>query len=482
MYLELDGKGPHHAQLTRALRAAIVEGRLKPGARLPSTRGLCKELGFSRTTVLAAYDQLRAEGFIQGRVGSGSYVSMAMERHPQHPEPPPQLSPPTRYVQRLRAGQLHRAVIPRRAGLRYDLKYGAPLINPALTTAWGRELARAARYTAPDYPDPQGLPALREVVCEYLARRRGVRVEPERVVIVGGTQEALNLTARVLLEEGDAVVLEDPFYHAAFQVFSAHGARLCPVRTDEEGLVCGELPVRPPRVVFVTPSHQFPGGAVMSLPRRLELLRYAQRHDCWVVEDDYDSEFRYNVQPLAALRGLDRNDRVIYVGTFSKPMLGSLRLGYMVVPAALRDDFVRAKWLDNMGCSAIEQAAMASFMRGGGFERHLQRALKVLRARRAAILHGLRRYAGTRIEISDSQAGSRLVVWLRGFDDAQCEQLIREASAQGLGLLPIAPYYFVPPPCPGLLLGYAELSGTELEAAMALLGRCLDAVKAGGRG
>jgi GntR family transcriptional regulator/MocR family aminotransferase len=471
MYLQLDGQGPLHVQLARAMREAILDGRLKPGARLASTRLVSRELGLSRTTVLAAYEQLRAEGVIAGKVGSGSYVSTVLTSAPA-PTAPTALAPPSRYAQRMQDA-LRRPAPSTSSHLRYHMQYGAPLINPALTTAWSRELAHAARYTDPHYPDPQGLPRLREAICDYLARRRGVRTDPGRVLIVNGTQQALTLTARVLLDEGDPVVLEEPRYFGAYHVYRTHGAELLPVPVDGEGLVCARLPERAPRLAFVTPSHQFPSGAVMSLRRRMELLRYAQRHACWVVEDDYDSEFRYDVHPLPALRAMDEHDQVIYIGTFSKALLGSLRLGYMVLPSALCDYFKRAKWLDDMGASSIEQAALANFMHGGAFERHLRRASQMLKARRTVLIEGLRRHAGDRLEINDSHAGMHLVAWLRDMDHAQCEALIEYASGQGLGLHPIAPSYFSPPPRPGLLLGYAGLSVAELQAAAALLGHCL---------
>ena len=471
MYLQLDGQGPLHVQLARALRVAILDGRLRSGCRLPSTRFVSKELGLSRTTVLAAYEQLRAEGFIAGKVGSGSYVGPVLTRVPA-PAASPALAPPSRYTQRM-MDAMPRPAVPMNADVRYHMQYGAPLINPALTTAWSRELAQAARYTDPHYPNPQGLPALREAVCDYLARRRGVRVDADRVLIVNGTQQALALTARVLLDEGDPVALEEPRYFGAYQIYRAHGARLLPVPVDDEGLICRHLPEQPPRLVFVTPSHQFPSGSVMSLRRRMELLQYANERSCWVVEDDYDSEFRYDVHPLPALRAMDEHDRVIYIGTFSKALLGSLRLGYMVLPSALCEYFKRTKWLDDMGCSSIDQAALANFMQCGAFERHLRRASQMLKARRSALIAGLREHAGDRFDINDSHAGMHLVAWLRDMDHAQCRALIDYALTQGLGLHAIAPAYFTPPPRPGLLLGYAGLSVAELREATALLGRCL---------
>lgn len=472
MYLELDGRGPLYDQLTRALKASILDGRIAAGTQLPPTRELAEELQLSRTTVLAAYEQLRAEGFIDGRVGSGSYVSHLQARPAPH-HGRTSLPPPSRYAERAREvrdwsiGRLHR-------GVRYNLQYGYPVINPALNNAWGRELARAAAYTRLNINEVAGFPALRQQTCDYLARRRGVQAQPEDVLIVSGTQQAIELTARVLLNEGDRAVLEEPHYFLAHQALIAHGANIVPVRTDEHGLVCDELPTESPRFVYVTPSHHFPTGAILSMERRIELLRYAEKHQCWIMEDDYDGEFRYDAHPLAALRSLDEQDRVIYVGTFSKVLFGGLRLAYIVMPAALRTDFINAKYLNDVACPVIEQAALARFMEDGGFERHLRLARKELKARREALVAGLKEYARDRIEIADTPSGMHLMVALRGYDAARSEALIAYAHDLGLGLYPLAPLYLQPPEQQGLLLGYCGLSVIELREAMQLFGQCLD--------
>lgn len=477
MFLELDGKGPNYAQLIRAIKAAILGGRMVSGARLPSTRALARELGLSRITVLAAYEQLRAEGYIQSQVGSGSYVNSLQTEPVLHPPVDESIAPPSRYAERARAVQ-NRLLARVHHGVRFDLQYGEPQTNPGLNAAWGRELARAATYTPLRASPSLGHLPLREQICRYLAHRRGVQVTPEQVLIVNGSQQAIALTARVLIDEGDTVVMEDPHYFGAWQELTAHGAQLLPVATDHEGLICAELPKRAPRLVYVTPSHQFPAGSTLSLSRRLELLRYAEANQCWVLEDDYDSEFRYDAQPLAALRSLDRGDRVIYVGTFSKVLSGSLRLGYMVLPAALRDDFVNAKFLCDFSCPTIEQAALAHFMESGGFERHLRRTTKVLHARRDALIAGLHRHAGKRVQVADSHAGMHVVIWLPDYDDAQVDALIAGAHAAGLGLYSMTPYYHQRPAIPGLLLGYGGLSTTELDDAMRLFGECLDVIDA----
>lgn len=472
MFLELDGRGPLYDQLTRALKASILDGRIGAGTQLPPTRELAQELEISRTTVLAAYEQLRAEGFIDGRVGSGSFVSHLQARPPQHPVRT-KIAAPSRYAQRARA--VRNWDIPRmHRGLRYNLQYGYPLVNPALNNAWGRELARAAAYTRLNVNDVAGFGALRQQTCDYLARRRGVQAQPEDVLIVSGTQQAIDLAARVLLDEGDRVVLEEPHYFLAHQALVAHGADIVAVRTDQHGLVCDELPAQAPRLLYVTPSHHFPSGAVLSMQRRLDLLHYAERHQCWILEDDYDGEFRYDAHPLAALRSLDQQDRVIYVGTFSKVMFGGLRLAYMVIPAALRNDFISAKYFSDMACPVIDQAALARFMENGGFERHLRLARKELKARRDALVAGLKEHARDRVEITDTPAGMHLVVWLRGYDAPRREALVAHAHQLGLGLHPMSPLYLKAPERQGLLLGYCGLSVNELREAMQLFGRCLD--------
>lgn len=473
----LDGKGPLHAQITRALKASILQGRFAAGTRLPPTRWLASELGVSRNTVLAAYEQLRAEGFLDGRVGSGSYVMPSLFTADAHAQRPEGIGAQSRYAARTREvydrGRIPGLTVP---GMRFSFQYGVPLTNPMLTTAWARALSQAANYTPPNYSVAQGLPELREAICDYLARRRGIQAAPEEVVIVSGTQQALAVTMRVLLDPGDAAAIEEPHYFAIRMGLQIHGARLQPVPVDAEGLRCDALPLPAPRLVCVTPSHQFPSGAVMSLPRRMALLDYASRHGSWIFEDDYDGEFRYDSKPLAALRSLDSHGRVIYVGTFSKALFPALRMGYMVVPAALRRDVVAAKWAEDFGSPAIEQAALANFMRDGGFERHLRRTAKVLKERRTALIEGLHGCSRGRLEIADSRAGMHVVVWLRGRTQAEGEALIALARSHKLALHPIAPFYLEPPDRAGLLMGYCGLSAREIGQALEVFGACLDAL------
>jgi GntR family transcriptional regulator/MocR family aminotransferase len=473
MYLDLDGEGPRYAQLIRSLKGAILDGRVTAGARLPASRSLARELDISRNTVLAAYEQLQAEGFLVGRVGSGSYVASVGSPAPQRRNSGALVAPLSAFARRVLANFDGR-VIPghQHHGLRYNLQYGLPLANPMLASVWRRELNRAAEHVEFDYPDAQGLAALREQICDYLARRRGVPATPEDVLIVSGTQQAFALAARVLLGPTETVVLEDPHYRGARQVFAAHGAHVRGCRVDAEGLVPAALP-DDARLAVVTPSHQFPTGALLPLARRVELLEWAAKERAWLIEDDYDGEFRYGGRPLAALKSLDLDGRVIYIGSFSKVLFPALRLGYMVLPPALCDAFVAAKWVEDRGCNALEQAALARFMGDGGFERHLRRAAQTLRARRDAMLTGLARHAAGVVEVIDSNAGMHLTAWLVDMSHADCERLIEHARTRGLGLYAIAPYCLKPPPRPGLVFGYAGLPPADIDAAMRLFGRCL---------
>jgi len=382
----------------------------------------------------------------------------------------------TRYAARLRRLPVPtlRRVSPR---LRYDLHYGEPWVHPPLVTAWRQQLARAAAVTAWGYPPSAGLRDLRQAISEYVARRRGVVCHADDVVVVGGTQQAVSLLARVLIDEGDLVAIEDPGYEFASRALQAHGARLLPVKVDAEGLRVDALP-RGSRVrmVQVSPSHQFPSGATMSLARRMALLDYAAERGCWIVEDDYDGEFRYDGIAIPALRSLDVRDRVIYVGSFSKVLFPALRLGYVVCPSGLRDDLVAAKMNDDLGCGTIEQAALAGLMQSGAFDRHLRHAAAELRHRRAALLEGLRAHCGRHMVVNDSRAGMHAVGWLPGWTPRRVQALTAHASGRRLGLHPIGPHYRREPAPQGLLLGYAALSAKQLSAATALLGECLDEV------
>ncbi len=468
MNLSFDGRGALNQQLARALRSAILDGQLIAGSRLPATRALADSLRVSRNTVLAAYELLCAEQLAVARAGSGTRVARSAGGARQSAERRPS-SRPSRYAARLRELKLPGGEI----AYRYSLQYGEPLLNPRLFNCWRGKLAAAAVRTDPGYPAPAGLPALRVAICEHLKRRRGFLCAPDDVLIVSGTRQALALVARVALDEDDLAVVEDPHSPLAVQSLRAHGARVVSVATDREGLSTAQLPQEPARLIHVTPSHQFPSGVAMSLARRLDLLRQAELAGAWIFEDDYDGEFHYGARPIAALRALDGGERVIYAGTFSKSIFPALRLGYIVAPRGLRDDLCAAKRVEDGGCPAIEQTALAVFMQSGHFDKHLRWSAAELKRRLRVLCEGLRHFCGEHIVVSEPPAGMHLVGWLPRFSESQFARLLSLSASRGLELLPVGPYYDVAPPCPGLLLGFAGLSCNEIRSATDLLGRTL---------
>lgn len=496
MFIELDGDGTLDLQIYRALRAEILAHRLLPAARLPSTRSLAVTLGVSRNVVLLAYEQLLGEGYAQARVGSGTIVAATLPHAEKTTRAlaaapvrrgsnvvvgtdavPSRLSAAgERAVDIGRAAALHWDL--RGQPLTYDFRFGRPAFADFPQSLWCRLLGRRARAAGRsdlDYQPPQGRLELRQALAERLRRWRGIEANPERIVIVNGSQQGLDLIARVLIDRGDRVVIEEPHYLGARWVFTAAGAELVAAPVDEDGMqipkpVAARLS---PRLAYVTPSHQFPTGVVMPLARRLELIRWAVQSAAYVVEDDYDSEYRYSGRPLPALASLDTHGRVIYLGTFSKLMFPALRLGYLVLPESLVEPIVAAKALADTGNSGLDQLTLADFIGAGHFERHLNRARAHNRGRRAALLAALTTHFGDRAEISGAATGLHMLVWLRGRKGEPITGLARKAAANGVGLYSVAPYYLQAPRRSGALLGYAALSERQIGEGVARLATAL---------
>src|ERR1700744_5231458 len=472
MYLALDKKGTLYEQIARALKLEILGGRIAAGSKLPATRTLATALGVARKSVLQAYELLCAEELAIARGGSGPRVAKVSP-----PSPPPARAravPLSRYATRvcpLPPITLAGAHVTDRP--RYNLVYGEPLIDAALFHSWRRKLSAAALRAGPTYPAAGGYLPLRRAIADYLARRRGVLCSAADILIVAGTQQALTLVERALLDAGERVVVEDPHYQLALHNLLAHGAQIISGRTDDEGLVVRELPQRRTKLVFVTPSHQFPSGVVMSLNRRLELLKWDAQTGGWIFEDDYDTEFHAGSRPLPALRSLDLADRVLYVGSFSKTLFPSLRLGYIVCPAALRDVLYMAKLLDDLGSPSVEQAALATFIQSRQYAKNLRKSVKELLNRRRTVVEALQRLAGSHIEIGPHQAGMHFAIWFKQMSFDRLDAFIPRAKSLGLGLHPIHPYSRVRPPRPGLLIGYAGLTVNQLKTAVELFVRCL---------
>jgi GntR family transcriptional regulator / MocR family aminotransferase len=455
--------GPLFRQVYGGLRKAILSGVLPAGRKLPSTRDLAEQLGISRTVVLLAYDQLLAEGFTVGRAGSGTYVSNEIKRSDSDRSETPARLKLSRFGSS--AGSAwSRITFPqrRKPALLYDFAYGRSDLDNFPFEMWRRILLRCARR-APvsefDYGPAGGTIALREAICNHLRRSRAVVCDPSQVIVVNGSQQALDLIARVLIERGDRVVMEDPGYQGARETLRAAGARLLPVRVDGDGLDPAKLP-RSARAAFVTPSHQFPTGAILPLARRIALLDWARRSNAVVVEDDYDGEFRYEGQPVESLQGLDRYGRVIYIGTFSRTVFSSLRIGYLIAPRALVASLTAAKWLSDRHTATLEQETLAEFISSGTYERYLRRVRRRNAARRQAILDAIRTYLGERVEVTGDGAGAHVVLWPR--NRVPEESLITSAASRSVGVYGISPYFLKPPRRPGIMLGYARMKEREI--------------------
>jgi len=488
MFLKLDSTGALYEQIYRAVRSEILRGRIAPGSRVPATRELARDLHVSRNVAMMAYGQLLAEGYLTARRGSGTYVAdelpqkhtMVERRRPVKAAleaPAPRLSS---YAKRMRE-ESERAPMrwePRPTPLPYDFRYGRPAYADFPHDTWCRILARRARRATVrdlDYLPAEGLPALREAICDYVGRARAITCSPGQVLVLSGSQQAFDLTARVLIDPGDRVIFEDPHYRAARIVMHAAGARIETVAVDEHGLKAESLRGRAARLVVVTPSHQFPTGAVMPLRRRLELIDWAGRSGALVLEDDYDSEYRYEGRPIEAMSALDDRGCVLYAGTFSKLMFPSLRLGYMVLPEPLVEPFRAAKAAMDTGTAALAQLALVDFIREGHFERHLHRLRARNASRRAAILEALDRHLSGRARVAGVNAGIHALVWLPEFPFERTREIRNRAERLGVGVYSVGPFYMQPPEHAGFVLGYSSMPEKQIAEGIRRFAAALDA-------
>jgi GntR family transcriptional regulator / MocR family aminotransferase len=468
------GGEPLFRQLYGGLRKAILDGTLSKGQKLPSTRALAEQLGVSRTAVLMAYEQLLAEGFAVGRAGSGTYVSRAVERRREITVQNSARVPLSRFgVAASRAASAIHVPSQAPRPRSYDFAFGISDIEIFPFQAWRRILQRCARQTRVaqlDYAPAAGSLALRRAICSHLRRSRAVVCDPEQVIIVNGSQQALDLIARVFIEPGDKVAIEDPSYQGTREVLRVAGAHLVPVSVDRDGVDPDRLPARI-RLVFVTPSHQFPTGAILPMTRRFTLLAWAKRARALIVEDDYDGEFYYEGQPIESLQGLDSEGRVIYIGTFSRTIFSALRVGYLIAPKALIEPLTAAKWLCDRHTATLEQETLAEFITSGLYERYLRRVRRRNASRRAALLDSIRRLIGERAELSGDRAGAHIVLWpTRRISETQA---ISEARARGIHIYGLAPYHIANPHRAGLLLGYSRLTESEIREGIRRLSEIL---------
>ena len=479
--LDTSSGKPLHRQLYDRLRSGILAGQLSAGARLPSTRTLAAELGVSRTTVVTAFENLLAEGYLEGKVGSGTYVAGSL------PEEvlgvgarPPWPRPPLSGRGLSRRGTLlatTRTTAVADTGTPRAFRPGVPALDAFPYGVWRRISSNVWRRPPEamlGYGDPAGYWPLRREISAHLATARAVRCDPEQVIVVSGSQQALDLASRVLLDPGDAVWVEDPGYMGARGALVGSGARLAPVPVDEEGLVVAAGIQREPgaRLACVTPSHQYPLGVTMSLARRLELLGWAGRSGAWVIEDDYDSEYRYTGRPLEALQGLDAGGRVVYVGTFSKVLFPALRLGYLVAPPDLTDAFTAARELVDRHPPTVEQAVLAEFIAAGHFGRHLRRMRALYAARQEALIEEISQHLSGLLDASPAESGMHLVGWLPvGTDDKRAS---RRAAQQDVEAPPISLYTTHENVREGLMLGYAAVDEAGTREGVRRLARALE--------
>ena len=465
---------PLFRQVYAGLRQSILSGALKAGGRLPSTRELAEQLGVSRTVVLLAYDQLLAEGFAEGRAGSGTYVSEGLSHNV------PERKKSLARLRLSRFGSAAEAAIdatetPRRqpAPPRYDFAYSRSDIETFPFAMWRRILLRQVRMApvrALDYGPAVGSLDLREAICAHLRRSRGVVCDPTEVIVVNGSQQALDLIARVLVEPGDPVAIEDPQYNGTREVLRAAGAQLLPVAVDRDGIDPAQLPNQA-RLVFVTPSHQFPTGAILSLARRLALLKWARRNNSVIVENDHDGEFHYEGRPLESLQGLDTEGRIVYLGTFSRTVFSALRIGYLIVPKSLTQAFTAAKWLNDLHSATLEQQTLAEFISSGMYELHLRRLRRRNTARRNALMDAIHKYLDARVEVTGDGSGAHVVLWPRKRISEAA--VVAKAASCGVGVYGIAHCYLGQPSQAGLMLGYSRLNEREIHEGIRRLSEIL---------
>ena len=461
-------------QIYDSCRSAIVEARLRPGQRLPSSRVLAAEIGVSRFPVLNAYAQLMAEGYIESRIGAGTVVSASLPEHLIPSGPGKAKSVAARSGPRRVASRCQ--LPPPAATFPWLSHYGAFRVGQVAFDKFPRQIwssliahrCRADNAESVHYGDLMGSPALRRAVANYLRTARSVRCEAEQVLIVNGSQQALELTARVLLNHGDRVWVEEPSYPLARDVFTLNGCQLVPVPVDAEGLnvADGIRKFRNARTAFVTPSHQFPLGVTMSASRRLQLVEWAQSAGAWIIEDDYDSEYRYESLPIASLQGLDPNARVIYIGTLSKVLFPALRMGYIVVPPDLVEPFFTVRRVMDLGMPTFFQDVLADFIDQGHFARHIRRTRVVYADLRRELVENLSKMLGSSLTPVGDEAGMHIAVMLP--DGSRDTEIAGRAARHNLSLWPLSRMY-LGEPRQGFILGFGGVAKEEIPLAVSKL-------------
>jgi GntR family transcriptional regulator/MocR family aminotransferase len=471
---------PAYRWLYAALRAAILEGRLHPATRLPATRDLARQYRLSRGTIVSAIEQLKSEGYVEARTGSGTYVSntlpddlLQVRSNATPPLPQAEMKPRnfSTYAKRVR---LFPSFAPRPSRA---FRPNLPALDLFPTTLWAQVAARRLRKVSTNFLlgcDPLGYLPLRQAVADYLSSSRGVNCVPGQIAIVSGAQEALDLVARIVLNPGDRVCMENPGYIGATAVFQSLGAKISYVPLEDDGIKLRARTLRKARLVYVTPGHQFPLGITMSLARRLQLLECARKSGTLILEDDYDSEFRYSGRPVPALQGLDRHGEVLFTGSFSKVLFPSLRLGYLVLPSDLADRFAATLSITRRHAPLMEQAILCDFITAGHFGRHLRRMRQIYAERLNVLLQCAKQNLTGLLEISLVEAGLQTVGWLkRGMDG---ESAAAAAAQRNVEVTPLSIYTRGNAAARGLQLGFAAVDAKEIRRGVQDLAIALEAM------
>jgi GntR family transcriptional regulator / MocR family aminotransferase len=469
---------PAYRWLYASLRAEILEGRLRSGARLPATRDFARQYRLSRGTIVSAFELLKSEGYLRSAVGSGTYVSTML---PEALLQAARATTPTASTKRKKHSPV--SDYGRRVKLFSSLENrpsrafrpNVPALDLFPTTLWAQITARRLRRASTQLLlgcDSMGYAPLRDAVANYLSSSRGVKCNAEQIAIVSGVQEAFDLTARIFLNPGDRVCMEDPGYVGARMVLDPVGAKVTAMSLDEEGMKVSGQFLRGSRLIYLTPGHQFPLGITMSLSRRLEILQCARRSGALIFEDDYDSEYRYSGPPIPAMQGFDRNGLVIFAGSFSKVLFPSLRLGYLVIPPDLVKLFAATISLTTRHAPAPEQAVLCDFIAEGHFGRHLRRMREVYAERLAVLLESSREKLSGWLEISEIEAGLQTVGWLcKGIDG---ESATSAAAARGVEVFPLSRYTRGKLTREGLQLGFAAVDAREIRRGVENLATALE--------
>lgn len=465
-----------YQQLYDWFRRAITGGQLRPGQRVPSTRNLAAELKISRMPVLGAFDQLLAEGYLETFVGAGTRVARSIPDETLSPSATKarkgfQKTVEKRGPRRMSRRGVALTHVPTQSWLDNlgAFRVSLPALDHFPIGVWSKLVARHSRKPPRGimaYGDAMGYLPFREAIAEYLGAVRGVRCESSQILVTTGSQQALQISAQVLLDPKDRVWMEEPGYPGARQAFMTAGAQLIPARVDHDGMNVAEIirRGRDARAVYVTPSHQYPMGVTMSATRRMLLLNWAMRSGAWIIEDDYDSEYRFGSRPIASLQGLDTDGRVIYVGTFSKVLFPALRLGYVVVPKDLVPAFSAARDAADIFSSTLYQAVLTDFIREGHFARHIRRMRMLYMERRRALVNAIQIQMGDRIEVIGAEAGMHLVALLPpGTDDVA---VCIKAAQKGVSAIPLSACYLKPPTRGGLILGYGGANAHQIHGAI----------------